>query len=159
MSVWCLGFQKVCHVGGQLMDEWKSLSEAWIVITLFFLFFCGGAKSIPTICMPVRLLTSAASWKIGPKSPNNTWPSENPHGHFCGKPKNIWGGTIHKRNGGRFGSRVTAAKTIAAKAFSYSLFQKNWDKKLRGVIFLPEVELTILVLQTTGKTHNNFKEI
>lgn len=54
------------------MDEWKSsesFSEALIVINLFF---CGGAKPILTISVPVRLLTSAISWKIGPKSPCNT---------------------------------------------------------------------------------------
>lgn len=78
----------------------QSLSEAWIVITLFFLF-CDRAKSILTICMPVRLLTGAASWKIGPKSPYNTWPAENPHGGFCGRPKNICGGIIQREKGGR----------------------------------------------------------
>lgn len=42
-------------------------------------FYCGWAKSIPAICVPGRLLTRAASWKIGPPSPHNTWPAQTLH--------------------------------------------------------------------------------
>lgn len=132
----------------------QSLSEAWIVITLFFLF-CDRAKSILTICMPVRLLTGAASWKIGPKSPYNTWPAENPHGGFCGRPKNICGGIIQREKGGaHLRLRVTEAKMFTAKIFYCCYFNRTEDTKLHTW-----VDFHRLLLQTTGKANNNYKGI
>lgn len=40
---------------------------------------------MPAICVPGRLLTRAASWKIGPPSPHNTWPAQTLHGRFLWK--------------------------------------------------------------------------
>lgn len=48
-------------------------------------FNCGWAKSIPAICVPGRLLTRAASWKMDPPSPHNTWPAQTLHGWFLWK--------------------------------------------------------------------------
>lgn len=49
-------------------------------------FYCGWAKSIPAICVPGRLLTRAANWKIGPTSPHNTWPAQTLHECLLWKP-------------------------------------------------------------------------
>lgn len=132
----------------------QSLSEAWSVITLFFLF-CDRAKSIPTICMPVRLLTGAASWKIGPKSPYNTWPAENPHGGFCGRPKNICGGIMQREKGRPIYVWGWQKPKCSQQRYFYCCsFNRPEDTKLRT-----RVDLHHLLLQTTGKGNNNYKEI
>lgn len=133
-------------VGGLRMDERKkgriqSLSEAWIVITLFFLF-CDRAKSILTICMPVRLLTGAASWKIGPKSPYNTWPAENPHGGFCGRPKNICGGIIQREKGRPIYVWGWQKPKCSAKIFLPLLFQQNRGHKATHLSGLASFTIT-----------------
>lgn len=55
--------------------------------------------------------------------------------------------------------RATEAEMLRAKTFSLLPFQQNWGSEAKYLVFLPEVDVTSLLLQTTGKTHINNKEI
>lgn len=54
--------------------------------------------------------------------------------------------------------RATEAEMLRAKTFSLLLFQQNWGSEAKYLVFLPEVDVTSLLLQTTWKTHDNNKE-
>lgn len=99
--------------GGEESLKVVRVKSQHLFFFLLFFFTVVEQNQSPRFVRPSRLLTRAASWKMDPPSPDNTWPSETPRGRF------LWKATCTHTQGHTFACLYNPAR--ATRGFVMSV--------------------------------------